>query len=37
MSDSRLTAVCPVFQVADLQRALEFYDSVLELTTGWAG
>jgi uncharacterized glyoxalase superfamily protein PhnB len=35
MSDVRLNSVTPVLQVADLQRALDFYQTVLGFSRGW--
>jgi uncharacterized glyoxalase superfamily protein PhnB len=35
MAETRLTAVCPIFQVADLQRSIDFYTRVLGFELGW--
>jgi predicted enzyme related to lactoylglutathione lyase len=35
MAESTLKSICPIFQVADLDRALEFYTKVLGFDVGW--
>ncbi len=35
MSKTRLNSVTPILQVADLRRALDFYQSALGFASGW--
>jgi uncharacterized glyoxalase superfamily protein PhnB len=35
MSESKLLAIAPIFQVADLQRSIDFYTRVMGFEVGW--
>lgn len=35
MADPKLTAICPIFQVKDLQRGIDFYTHVMGFELAW--
>jgi uncharacterized glyoxalase superfamily protein PhnB len=35
MAETKLRAICPIFQVADLQRSIDFYTRVLGFKLSW--
>ena len=35
MSQMKFTSICPIFQVSDLERSLDFYTRVLDFEPGW--